>query len=481
MSNTDLIVKELDNGAFEMMFGEESNPDVRWTVTPSSTVSMTVAVAMSATHVNRQTAERLRRIGLKARVDGFRPGKIPPQVLKSRYGAAARYEAIEALIDAGIKGALVSPRLENVVHVTPPAFEGQIPTEGGFGFHFTVERFPVVELPEWRGLPINVASVTVTDEEIDAEIAEIRTSHSTIEPVEDRDTVAENDVLTVSYAPVDDTLPASLRAEDEQIELVRGRVVDTFIDGLVGKKIGDTVQITLEVPASAQDERVAGKTVVLDVRIGEIRQRVLPELDDSLAQVAEKGDTLDEMRAAIRLQMETTRREESTTRGRARALQALNDLASFELPKEFVSAQAVEEFKKEIKQYFGDKDLEKMGLNLAQLAQSKVPSVEASLRAELLLLALAKAEAITVTDEDLEAWFEKRAAADKVPASRVRSRFQGEARDNLRMRLSMDKSLDLLWSAAVVTEVDPAELDAQLDASDETEASESATPESDPA
>ena len=130
----------------------------------------------------------------------------------------------------------------------------------------------------------------------------------------------------------------------------------------------------------------------------------------------------------------------------------------------------------EIKQYFGDKDLDKLGLNLAQLAQSKVPAVEASLRAELLLLALAKAEAITVTDEDLEAWFEKRAAADKVPASRVRSRFQGEARDNLRMRLSMDKALDLLWSTAVVTEVDPAELDAQLDASDETEA-----PESDPA
>lgn len=470
MSSNELTVQELDGGVLQLTAGSTDAPEVRYTLTPAGTVSTSVAVEISGKRVDGLTADRLKKIGKRAKVDGFRPGKIPPHVLRSRYGAAARYEAIESAIDAAIGAVLQSPELDGTIHITPPAFEGQIPEKGGVNFTLVAERFPTIEITDWKGIPVKVARVEVTDEEIDKEIEELRQAHSTLEPVEGRTAVAENDVLTVSYEPVDEDMPASLRAEDEQIELKSGLIVQTFIDGLVGAEIGEARELGLDVPEGAGDERIAGKSVQLRVTVTEIRTRVLPAIDDELARTVEKGETLAELRESIRTQMFEARQKESRQRARANVLQELNDRLAIELPTNFVKSQAIEEFKREVRQYFGDKDLDKMGLNWSQLASSKVPTVEASLRAELILLALAKAEAIEITDEALEEWFTARAAEENTAVARVKSRFNAEARANLKMRLSMDRALDMLFDAADQTEVDAAELEAEQEAAAAEEA-----------
>jgi trigger factor len=470
VSSNELTVQELDGGVRQLSLGTSDAPEVRYTLTPSSTVATEIAVEISGKRMDLLTADRLKKIGKRAKVDGFRPGKIPPHVLRSRYGAAARYEAIESAIDKAIGDVLRSDELNGTIHYTPPAFEGQIPESGGFQFNFVVERFPKIEVTDWKAIPVKVARVEVTDEEIDAEIEELRQAHSTLEPVEGRTTVAENDVLTVSYEPVDPEMPASLRAEDEQIELKAGLIVQTFIDGLVGAEIGEARELALDVPAGSGDERIAGKSVELRVTVTEIRTRELPAIDDELAKTVEKGETLAELRDSIRSAMAESREKESRSRARALVLQELNDRLAIELPVNFVKAQAIEEFKREVKQYFGDKDMDKMGLNWAELAGSKVPTVEASLRAELILLALSEAEAITISDEDLEEWFTKRAAEENAAVARVKSRFNAEARANLKMRLSMDRALDMLFDHADKTEVDASELQAEEEAAAADEA-----------
>ncbi len=470
MSSNELTVQELDGGVLQLTAGSTDAPEVRYTLAPAGTVATSVAVEISGKRLDGLTADRLKKIGKRAKVDGFRPGKIPPHVLRSRYGAAARYEAIESAIDAAIGAALRSSEFDGTIHVTPPSFDGQIPETGGFSFTFVAERFPTIEITEWKNIPVKVARVEVTDEEIDKEIEELRLAHSALEPVEGRTTVEENDVLTVSYEPVDEDMPASLRAEDEQIELKAGLIVQTFIDGLVGAEIGEAREMALDVPEGAGDERIAGKSVQLRVTVTEIRARVLPAIDDELARTVEKGETLAELRESIRTTMLESRQKESRQRARANVLQELNDRLAVELPTNFVKSQAIEEFKREVKQYFGDKDLDKMGLNWAELAGSKVPTVEASLRAELILLALAKAENIEITDEALEEWFTARAAEENTAVARVKSRFNAEARANLKMRLSMDRALDMLFDAADKTEVDAAELEAEQEAAAAAEA-----------
>jgi len=422
----------------------------------TSPVEQTVEVTVSAERVAREAAEQLRKLSGKVKVAGFRPGKVPTAELQKRYGASARMEAMDALLNRTMQEALQQPALREAVHFSEPMFEGQAPTEGAFSYRLIVENFPRVEPGEWKGLAVEQLNVSVSDEEVAADITRLQQEHSTLEPVEDRTEVQAGDVLTVSYIAADPELAKLLGGRDEQVDLAGNGVIPSFAAGVVGLQVGVESTISVDMPENSQSPELAGKTVDIRVTVNSIRVRNLPELNDEFAASTDLADTMDGLRSAVREKLLAEKVRGEVQAAKARLMRTFVDSGTFALPSRFVARQAMAEVEQMFSQYFGKGfDFKKSGIDLRQFTTGVTPRVETSLRSELMLLAVADANQIQVSQSDLNEYFEKRAEEEGVPAAKVRARFaKPEQAINLQTRLRLDRALDALWEAAHVSLVD---------------------------
>jgi trigger factor len=365
-------------------------------------------------------------------------------------------EAMDALLNRTMQEALQQPVLREAVHFSEPMFEGQAPTEGAFSYRLIVENFPRVELGEWKGLAVEQLNVSVSDEEVDADITRLQQEHSTLEPVEDRTEVQAGDVLTVSYIAADPELAKLLGGRDEQVDLAGNGVIPSFAAGVVGLQVGVESTISVDMPENSQSPELAGKTVDIRVTVNSIRVRNLPELNDEFAASTDLADTMDGLRSAVREKLLAEKVRGEVQAAKARLMRTFVDSGTFALPSRFVARQAMAEVEQMFSQYFGKGfDFKKSGIDLRQFTTGVTPRVETSLRSELMLLAVADANQIQVSQADLNEYFEKRAEEEGVPAAKVRARFaKPEQMINLQTRLRLDRALDALWEAANVSLVD---------------------------
>jgi trigger factor len=319
-----------------------------------------------------------------------------------------------------------------------------------------VENFPRVELGEWKGLAVEQLNVSVSDEEVDADITRLQQEHSTLEPVEDRTEVQAGDVLTVSYIAADPELAKLLGGRDEQVDLAGNGVIPSFAAGVVGLQVGVESTISVDMPENSQSPELAGKTVDIRVTVNSIRVRNLPELNDEFAASTDLADTMDGLRSAVREKLLAEKVRGEVQAAKARLMRTFVDSGTFALPSRFVARQAMAEVEQMFSQYFGKGfDFKKSGIDLRQFTTGVTPRVETSLRSELMLLAVADANQIQVSQADLNEYFEKRAEEEGVPAAKVRARFaKPEQMINLQTRLRLDRALDALWEAANVSLVD---------------------------
>jgi trigger factor len=449
-------VSELDATSQRIEFVSGTAVVTQMVVNRTSPVEQTVEVTVSADRVAREAAEQLRKLSGKVKIAGFRPGKVPATELQKRYGASARMEALDALLNRTMQEALQQPALREAVHFSEPMFEGQAPTDGAFSYKMIVENFPSVELGEWKGLPVEQLKVVVSDEEVDAEVTKLQQENSTLEPVEDRTEVQAGDVLTVSYIAADPELAKMLGGRDEQVDLAGGSVIPSFAAGVLGLQLGVESTISVDMPENSQSPELAGKTVDILVTVNSIRIRNLPELNDEFAASTDLADNMEGLRTAVhdKLLAEKTRGEEQAAK--ARLMRTFVESGTFALPSRFVAKQAMAEVEQMFSQYFGKGfDFKKSGIDLRQFTTGVTPRVETSLRSELMLLSVADASQIEVTPADLKEYFEKRAEEEGAPVAKVRARFaKPEQMINLQTRLRLDRALEALWAAANISLVD---------------------------
>lgn len=449
-------VSELSATSQQIEFVSGTAVVTHMVVERTSPVEQTVAVTVSAARVAREAAEQLRKLSGKVKVAGFRPGKVPAAELQKRYGASARMEALDTLLNRTMQEALQQPVLREAVHFSEPIFEGQAPSEGAFSYRLIVENFPGVELGEWKGLPVEQQNVSVSDAEIDADIARLQQENSTLELVEGRTEVQAGDVLTVSYIAADAELGEQLGGRDEQVDLAGSGVIPSFAAGVLGLQVGVESTIVVDMPENSQSPELAGKTVDIRVTVNAIRVRNLPELNDEFAASTDLADTMDGLRTAVSDKLLAEKVRGEVQAARSRLMRTFVESGTFALPSRFVARQAMAEVEQMFSQYFGKGfDFKKSGIDLRQFTTGVTPRVETSLRSELMLLAVADANQIEVTQAEIKEYFEKRAEEEGVPVAKVRARFaKPEQLINLQTRLRLDRALDTLWAAATVSLVD---------------------------
>lgn len=426
------------------------------TVNEQSPVEKTVEITIPAEEVDREVARRLRQIGQRAKVPGFRKGKVPMRQLERLHGRAARGEAVQGLVQQALYRALDREELVGTVHVSPPNVTSGFSSGAPLAFQFTAERFPEFEPTGYEGIEAERLSVEVGDEEIDAQLERMREQAVQIVPVEDREIVEEGDVVVISYRARGEGAVEQIFADDQEIWLGDEQLPEGLAAGIVGATRDADTEVKIQLPEGFSIEELSGEEVTLDLQVSAIKKRELPELDDAFAAEVSDDETLEALRARIREDLQSSRGRQAEQQSWQRLRKALLEANPVTMPPLYVREQARQEARGRLG------ELEKQGLKIADLginpddfAQRLEGEVRDSIHEALLLRRVAEKEGVEVTDADIDAWFAKMAGETGMPLARIKAQFAGErARQELEGRLVMEKTRDLIWEKASVTEVD---------------------------
>jgi trigger factor len=365
-----------------------------------------VEVEVPPKDVERAASRAARAMAKDLRMPGFRKGKAPPSLVIQRLGFGpvleeAIREALPEWYERALLDARVSPIGDPSIEMTStPQGEGE-PLE----FKFEVGVRPPAKLGDYKGLEVGREEKVVDEEIVDTEVDRIREGFARLEPVERK--AAEGDSLLIDFEGLlDGTAFEGGKAEDYLLALGSGQLIEGFEEQLVGAGPGEDREVKVTFPAEYQAEHLAGKDALFKVKVKEVREKILPELDDDFAADASEFDTLEDLRADIREKVGQALNSRAEEDFRIAAVDAAVDNATVEVPGDLVTARATERWERmerQLAQSGMDPNafLQMQGKTREELIEESKPDAERELKREAVVTAIAEAEAIEVTDEDL--------------------------------------------------------------------------------
>jgi trigger factor len=433
---------------------------------PGSRVS--VEVEVPAADVDRAISRAARALAREMRMPGFRKGKAPPSLVIQRVGfAAVLEEAIREALPEWYEKALLSSGIApvgdpSVEVVTTPEDEGQ-----PLAFKFEIGVRPKAELGEYRGLEVGKAEPEPPAEFVDREIERLREGFAKLEPVER--TAAEGDVLLVDFEGLlDGKAFEGGKASDYLLELGGGQLIEGFEEQLKDAKAGETRKVEVTFPDDYQAEQLAGEDAVFTVEIKEVREKVLPDLDDDFAAEASEFDTLDELRGDIAKRLAEAVGERAEQDFRVAAVDAVVAEAKLDLPDDLATARATERWERVERQLASrgmqpDAYLQMQGKTRQQVIEESRPEAEAELKREAVLAAIAEAEEIEVSEEELIEALAHPAEHERTTPEKLLKRLRESGREAMiRDDIRFRKAIDLVAEAAEPIPVEQAEAREQI-------------------
>lgn len=360
----------------------------------------------------------------KISIPGFRKGKVPRQMIEKMYGKEVFYEdAANALIPGAYEKAL--EECEEDIVSSPTIDVTQI--EAGKPFIFTAEVAlkPEVKLGKYKGVKIEKADTSVTDEEVDAEINRERENNARNIEVTDR-AVKDGDITTIDFEGfVDGVAFDGGKGENYPLTIGSGAFIPGFEEQLIGAEIGKEVEVNVTFPEDYQAEELKGKAAVFKCTVKEIKEKELPELDDEFASEVSEFETLAEYKADVKGRLEERKAKEAKDAKEAAVIEEIVKDSEMEIPEAMLETQQrqmVDEFAQRIQmqglsmdQYF-----QFTGASYEQLIEQVKPQAEKRIKSRLVLEAIVKAENITATEEEYEEELKVMAESYQMEVDKVR-------------------------------------------------------------
>jgi len=399
----------------------------------------------------------LQRAYLKNRkqisVPGFRKGKVPRQMIEKMYGPEVFYDdAANELIPAAYDKALEECELELV---SRPVID-IVQIEKGKPFIFTAEVAvkPEVVLGEYKGIEVEKEDTAATDEEVNAELDKERESNSRAITVEDR-AVQDGDMTVIDFEGfVDGVAFDGGKGTDYPLTIGSGAFIPGFEEQLVGAEIGKEVEVNVNFPEEYHAKELAGKPAVFKCTVKEIKVKELPELDDDFAQDVSEFDTLEEYKADVRKKIEEKKAAQAKAKKEDAVIEKIIEGAQMEIPEAMVKTQAehlVDEFAQRL-QMQGlsmDQYMQFTGSTVDALVEQSKPQALKRIQSRLVLEAVAAAEKLEASDEEVEAEFARMAEQYKMEVEKVKELLGEAETKNIREDLAIQKAIDLVTEAAV--------------------------------
>ena len=361
----------------------------------------------------------------KINVPGFRPGKAPRAMIEKMYGSGVFYEdAINDLIPENYTEAVKEAGLEPVGQ---PEIDIVSIDENGLVLSAIVPVRPTCTLEGYKGLEVAKVVEPVTDEEIANELKTIRERQSREIEVED-DTAAEmGDVAKIDFdGYIDGVAFEGGKGENYSLKLGSGSFIPGFEEQVAGHKIGDEFDVNVPFPADYHAEELAGKEACFKCRVNAITKIELPALDDDFAKDVSEFDTLDEYKADLKAKIEKRHENAAEAEFEEKLIDALIEKLEGDIPEAMYEAETenfVRDYDNRLRQSGLDLKtyFQYTGLDLDKLREQMRPQAEKQVKARLSLETIAKAEAIEVTEEELNAEYELIATTYQIDKDQVKN------------------------------------------------------------
>jgi trigger factor len=390
----------------------------------------------------------------KARLPGFRPGKIPRKVFEQAYGAdAITSQAMEEVLPDAYAAAV---REHDLDPVDRPRMEVVEETEGRpTRLKATVEVRPQIELKDYKGLAVSRPAVTVTDDDVERSLQALAKDRATLVPVERPAQLG--DVVTIDYeGRIDGELFDGGTAQNQVTELSGDRFIPGFVDGIAGMSTGQAKDVEAQFPDDYSVERLAGKTATFGITLHDVKQLEIPAIDDEFAKSVSKNETLEELRDDVRKRLGAI----AESRGRRIVGNAIVEKLSashdFPLPPSLVDAEVdhlmsdvagnASRSGKTLEEY-----LTESGKTEEQLRAELRTEAESRVKTTLLIEQIAKIEHIAATPADVTQELEALSRQYGQPVARIRKAL-GNSLLSLMDGIVRNKTLDFLIDNAAVTE-----------------------------
>ena len=388
----------------------------------------------------------------KFNVPGFRKGKVPYAMVEKMYGAAVFYEdAANYVIPDAYANAATESELEIVAR--PDINVTQIEKGKPFIFEAEVTLKPEIKLGKYKGVKVEAMDTTVTDEDVQAELDKVKEQNARLVAADDK-AVEDGDQTTIDFEGfVDGEAFEGGKGEDYPLTIGSHSFIDTFEEQLIGKKVGEEVEVNVTFPEEYQAKELAGKPAMFKVTIKEIKVKEYPEIDDDFAQDVSEFDTLDEYKADIKKNLEDKKTQEAEADKESKVIEAIVKDSEMDIPEKMIEAQAqqmLEEFAQNIamqgisfEQY-----LQFTGATVDQLREQVTPQAKARVESSLVLEAIVKAEKIEATDEEFDEEVKKMAERYQMEVDKINELLSDDDKNNIKADICAKKAAKLVVEKA---------------------------------
>lgn len=434
------------------------------TVEEISSIKKKLSVEMPAAMVQDALNKAVVKVGRKAKLKGFRPGKAPKSVIEKMYGGEIQAEAVQSLVSDGYFKAVVDHKLAIIGQ--PAITEAGEPVVGEpFRFVAEVEVKPEITAVNYKGLELERERFDFDPQRVEAQIDQMRQTRATLEPA-GRDQVAQGDFAVIDFTGfMDGEKFEHGSATDYVLELGAGAFIPGFEEGIVGMSVGETRKLELAFPASYGAKELAGKDVVFEVTLKEVKHKLAPEMTDALAQ--EFGS---QSVAAMREKIHAMLTHEDETRIHSDFEDAVRaklvEQNPIEIPETMVQGQLdamFGNFSRNLQQQ--GMSLEMLGMNRERFDQVYHEAAASRVKSSLILEAIGRQEEIKAEAADLEAKMKQLAERSGTDEQIVRNHFLNpDARRALYLEVFEAKVVDFVAAAGTVRELTAAEVKAKQEA-----------------
>lgn len=385
----------------------------------------------------------------KMNIQGFRKGKAPRQMIEKMYGVGVFYEDAANIIIPEAYSKEVS-ECKDIEIVSQPEID-VVQIEKGKSFIFTavVATKPEVELGEYKGIQVEVAVPEINDEDVEKELKKAQEEQARTVPVEDRP-VADGDIATIDFEGfVDGVAFEGGKGTDYALTIGSHSFIDTFEEQLIGKNIGEEVEVNVTFPEEYHAEELKGKPALFKVTVKEIKVKELPELDDDFAQDVSDFDTLDEYKADIKAKLVEKAEKVAKNEKEEKLIDAIIANSKMDIPEAMIETQQdqmVREFANRIASQglSFDQYMQFTGMTMDAMKEQMKPQALKRIQVRLVLEAIAAKEAFEITEEDIEKELETMASMYQMDIAKLKEIVSDNEKEAMKKDIAVSKAAELI-------------------------------------
>ncbi len=414
-----------------------------------------IELSVPAEEVSKSFRKVIKRYQKLAKIPGFRAGKVPETLIRSRFADSIRQDVMESLLPEHFRQAIEA---QGVKPVSQPQVT-ELTVEDGQPLHCKAafEVLPSFSIDGYQEVKVEKPSTELTEEEYQAELERIRDSRGTIEPVEEDRPLVDGDWAQISFRgefkgeteqAQESTAVEPMEGEDVNVEVGGKYTLESFTNALRGSKPGQELKFEVSYPEDFSDKRLAGKTVAYDIQVKAIKKRTLPELNDEFAKELGEYESFADFEQKFREHMANDKRRRMETATKEQLIEALVNRFQFPVPESLVQQQVDTRLDRGLRALAaqGMRAEEMRKLDFDRLRSAQHDSALNEVKGSILLDKIAEAEHIDVSDEEVEQELQLIALQAREPVEQLRSRLtQDGSLARIREQLRREKTGTLLY------------------------------------